>query len=87
MALRFRVLPSLSRFGSGVGKRCFASSFHNADNVRIVEVGPRDGFQNEKQIVPLSIKIELLEHLSVTGLTSIEAGAFVSPKWVPQVCP
>jgi isopropylmalate/homocitrate/citramalate synthase len=54
-------------------------------HVRIVEVGPRDGLQNEKAIVPLSVKVELIDRLSGTGLSVIEAGAFVSPKWVPQM--
>jgi hydroxymethylglutaryl-CoA lyase len=53
--------------------------------VRIVEVGPRDGLQNEKKSIPLATKIELVERLSRTGLSFIEAGSFVSPKWVPQV--
>lgn len=56
------------------------------NRVKIVEVGPRDGLQNEKQIIPLATKIELIERLAKTGLTTIEAGSFVSPKWVPQVC-
>lgn len=53
--------------------------------VRLVEVGPRDGLQNEKEIVPAAVKIELINRLSETGLTTIESGAFVSPKWVPQM--
>ncbi len=53
--------------------------------VRIVEVGPRDGLQNEKAIVPTAAKIELIDRLSATGLRSIEATSFVSPKWVPQL--
>jgi hydroxymethylglutaryl-CoA lyase len=53
--------------------------------VRIVEVGPRDGLQNEKAIVPTAAKIELVDRLSRTGLRSIEATSFVSPKWVPQL--
>ena len=53
--------------------------------VRIVEVGPRDGLQNEKAIVPTAAKIELIDRLSATGLQSIEATSFVSPKWVPQL--
>jgi hydroxymethylglutaryl-CoA lyase len=53
--------------------------------VKIVEVGPRDGLQNEKTIVPLAVKVELIDRLSDTGLPVIEAGAFVSPKWVPQM--
>jgi hydroxymethylglutaryl-CoA lyase len=53
--------------------------------VRLVEVGPRDGLQNEKAIVPTAAKIELIDRLSATGLRSIEATSFVSPKWVPQL--
>jgi hydroxymethylglutaryl-CoA lyase len=53
--------------------------------VRIVEVGPRDGLQNEKTLVPTAAKIELIDRLSATGLLSIEATSFVSPKWVPQL--
>jgi hydroxymethylglutaryl-CoA lyase len=53
--------------------------------VRIVEVGARDGLQNEKTIVPTPAKIELIDRLSDTGLQTIEATSFVSPKWVPQL--
>jgi hydroxymethylglutaryl-CoA lyase len=53
--------------------------------VRIVEVGPRDGLQNEKAIVPTPAKVELIDRLSATGLQCIEATSFVSPKWVPQL--
>jgi hydroxymethylglutaryl-CoA lyase len=53
--------------------------------VRIVEVGARDGLQNEKTIVPAATKIELINRLSATGLQTIEATSFVSPKWVPQL--
>jgi hydroxymethylglutaryl-CoA lyase len=53
--------------------------------VRLVEVGPRDGLQNEKQPVPAAVKIELVDRLADCGLTAIEATAFVSPKWVPQM--
>jgi len=53
--------------------------------VRIVEVGPRDGLQNEKTIVSTAAKIELIDRLTATGLRSIEATSFVSPKWVPQL--
>ncbi|KAL5126500.1 Hydroxymethylglutaryl-CoA lyase, mitochondrial [Glycine soja] len=53
--------------------------------VKIVEVGPRDGLQNEKNIVPTSVKIELIHRLASTGLSVIEATSFVSPKWVPQL--
>ena len=55
------------------------------DFVTIVEVGPRDGLQNEKQILPTSLKVELIERLGRCGLPAIEAGSFVSPKWVPQM--
>ncbi len=53
--------------------------------VKIVEVGPRDGLQNEKQVVPTATKIELIERLADAGLRAIEATSFVSPKWVPQM--
>ena len=53
--------------------------------VRIVEVGPRDGLQNEQVDIGTAAKIELIDRLSKTGLRSIEATAFVSPKWVPQM--
>lgn len=53
--------------------------------VRIVEVGPRDGLQNEPVAVPTNVKIKLIEELAAAGLEEIEAGAFVSPKWVPQM--
>lgn len=53
--------------------------------IRIVEVGARDGLQNEKAIIPTATKIELIDRLSATGLRTIEATSFVSPKWVPQL--
>nr|KAF6378340.1 3-hydroxy-3-methylglutaryl-CoA lyase [Myotis myotis] len=53
--------------------------------VKIVEVGPRDGLQNEKNIVPTSVKIRMIDMLSEAGLPVIEATSFVSPKWVPQM--
>ncbi len=53
--------------------------------VRMVEVGPRDGLQNEAQIVPAATKIALIEQLADAGLTVVEAGSFVSPKWIPQM--
>lgn len=55
------------------------------DFVKIVEVGPRDGLQNEKVIVPTDVKIELIKLLVSSGLSVVEATSFVSPKWVPQV--
>ena len=53
--------------------------------VRLVDVGPRDGLQNEKEIVATAVKIELIERLAAAGLKSVEATSFVSPKWVPQM--
>jgi len=53
--------------------------------VRIVEVGPRDGLQNEKGAVPTAVKLELIERLADAGLRAVEATAFVSPKWIPQM--
>ena len=53
--------------------------------VRIVEVGPRDGLQNEKAIIGTADKIALIDRLSATGLRTIEATSFVSPKWIPQL--
>src|SRR6185503_3873089 len=55
------------------------------NKVKIVEVGPRDGLQNEPREVPTEVKLELIERLAAAGLTSVEATAFVSPKWVPQM--
>ncbi len=53
--------------------------------VRMVEVGPRDGLQNEKSMVPTAVKVELVNRLSDAGLSVVEAASFVSPKWVPQM--
>lgn len=55
------------------------------DKVKLVEVGPRDGLQNEKKNIPTSVKIEFINRLSDTGLSVIEATSFVSPKWIPQL--
>jgi hydroxymethylglutaryl-CoA lyase len=54
-------------------------------SVKLVEVGPRDGLQNESASLPTATKVELIDRLSKTGLRVIEAGSFVSPKWVPQM--
>jgi hydroxymethylglutaryl-CoA lyase len=53
--------------------------------VKLVEVGPRDGLQNEKQIIPTAVKVGLIDRLCDAGLAVIEAGSFVSPDWVPQM--
>jgi hydroxymethylglutaryl-CoA lyase len=55
------------------------------DFVKIVEVGPRDGLQNEPGEVPTAVKVELIERLADAGLAAVEATAFVSPKWIPQM--
>src|SRR3546814_10039098 len=55
------------------------------DSVKIVEVAPRDGLQNEKQIIAADIKIDLVNRLSNAGFQNVEAASFVSPKWVPQM--
>jgi hydroxymethylglutaryl-CoA lyase len=57
----------------------------SAEHVRLVEVGPRDGLQNERVTLPPSVRVQLLKKLAAAGLRSIEAGAFVSPRWVPQM--
>ncbi len=53
--------------------------------VKLVEVGPRDGLQNEKETIPVEVKVELVDRLTAAGLPNIEAASFVSPKWVPQM--
>jgi hydroxymethylglutaryl-CoA lyase len=60
-------------------------SFNLPKSVKIVEVGPRDGLQNEKDLVPLEVKVDLVNRLSKAGFQNIEAAAFVSPKWTPQM--
>jgi len=58
---------------------------HHPSAVRLVEVGPRDGLQNEATLVPTEVKVELIERLADAGLPAVEATSFVSPKWVPQM--
>lgn len=58
---------------------------HYPSAVRLVEVGPRDGLQNEATLVPTEVKVELIERLADAGLPAVEATSFVSPKWVPQM--
>jgi hydroxymethylglutaryl-CoA lyase len=53
--------------------------------VKVVEVGPRDGLQNEKQILTVEQKVKLVDGLAQAGLKVVETGSFVSPKWVPQM--
>ncbi|EQM77967.1 hydroxymethylglutaryl-CoA lyase [Stutzerimonas stutzeri] len=57
----------------------------NNDAARLVEVGPRDGLQNEPQVLPVETRIRLIERRAAAGLRDIEVGAFVSPRWVPQM--
>jgi hydroxymethylglutaryl-CoA lyase len=60
-------------------------SSHLPKFVKIVEVGPRDGLQNEKEFVPIDVKVNLINQLSSAGFPNIEAASFVSPKWIPQM--
>jgi hypothetical protein len=81
--------PRLSLFSalrSPYSARRFATESRlTSDHVRIVEVGARDGLQNEKKSIPMKTKLDLIERLAKTGVTTIEAGSFVPAKWVPQV--
>ncbi|KAJ3120216.1 hypothetical protein HK100_012891 [Physocladia obscura] len=78
-------------FSSTIAAKCvlstksFSTRVESNTFVKIVEVGPRDGLQNESKLVPTATKIALINQLSATGLSVIEATAFVSPKWVPQM--
>ena len=70
---------------STLRRRAYATSEAPRERVRIVEVGPRDGLQNEKAVIPPKVKAELINRLTAAGMDIIESGSFVSPKWVPQV--
>ncbi|OJZ91901.1 hypothetical protein ASPFODRAFT_176134 [Aspergillus luchuensis CBS 106.47] len=85
--MTFRPRMSLfSAFRTAPARRRFATEARlTTDHVRIVEVGPRDGLQNEKKSIPLATKLQLIEKLAKTGVTTIEAGSFVPAKWVPQM--
>ncbi|KAK3989600.1 hypothetical protein QBC44DRAFT_82363 [Cladorrhinum sp. PSN332] len=93
---RFLLRRPYLQAGRGVsGFRTFATesnqppgqyaSAASSDRIKLVEVGPRDGLQNEKGIISLDTKLQLIERLAKAGLNNIEAGSFVSPKWVPQM--
>jgi hypothetical protein len=84
MTWRKEAMASLRLFRLNIRKLSM-SSHKLPSRVKIVEVGPRDGLQNEKRVVTTSTKVELIDRLSKTGLSVIEVGSFVSPKWVPQV--
>ena len=72
-----RIAPALTRS---------ARVLPSAPNyVNVVEVGPRDGLQNEPNAVSTAVKAELIDRLGDAGVSIIESGSFVSPKWVPQV--
>ncbi|MBA0771295.1 hypothetical protein Gotri_019779 [Gossypium trilobum] len=93
--------PKVRLLGNDDGDAVRFSTYHYSSNcnhsptnkvlrnlpahVKIVEVGPRDGLQNEKEIVPTSTKVQLIKMLVSSGLTVVEATSFVSPKWVPQL--
>ncbi|OQV09040.1 hypothetical protein CLAIMM_13222 [Cladophialophora immunda] len=73
---------------SGGRRRHYSKStggFSGGRDVRILEVGPRDGLQNIKDVIPTATKLELIQRLAATGLRDIEATSFVSPRWVPQL--
>ncbi|KAI8037971.1 hydroxymethylglutaryl-CoA lyase, mitochondrial [Drosophila gunungcola] len=76
-------IAQIRPLASLIAKRTAVTSA--ANQVRIVEVGPRDGLQNEPKLLPAATKIELINQLSETGLQTIEATSFVSAKWVPQM--
>jgi hydroxymethylglutaryl-CoA lyase len=78
--------PRIARLPARLGLRNFSTTRASlADHVRIVEVGPRDGLQNEKTSIPLHTKLDLISRLAQTGVTHLEAGSFVPAKWVPQM--
>jgi hydroxymethylglutaryl-CoA lyase len=76
---------ALTRIVSQHIRSCQLSSSSTNNFVRIFEVGPRDGLQNEKTHVPTPVKVEFINRLSRTGVQFIEVTSFVSPKWVPQM--
>ncbi|PYI24662.1 CLN3-domain-containing protein [Aspergillus violaceofuscus CBS 115571] len=78
-------LFSVLRSAPAARRRFATEARLTSDHVRIVEVGPRDGLQNEKKAIPLETKLELIRRLAKTGVTTIEAGSFVPAKWVPQM--
>ncbi|KAL4992278.1 CLN3 protein-domain-containing protein [Aspergillus falconensis] len=79
------VLRLLSTLRASPTRRFATEARLTSDHVRIVEVGPRDGLQNEKKSIPLETKLQLISKLAKTGVTTIEAGSFVPAKWVPQM--
>lgn len=87
-SLRSVIKTTTPRLGFSRSRRFYSlpSSSPTKQDVRIVEVGPRDGLQNEKAaIIPVEVKVELIDRLTRAGVMTVEAGSFVSPKWVPQM--
>ncbi|KAL4867730.1 hypothetical protein BDV12DRAFT_117668 [Aspergillus spectabilis] len=78
-------LGLLSALRAPPARRFATEARLTSDHVRIVEVGPRDGLQNEKKTISLDTKLQLISKLAKTGVTTIEAGSFVPAKWVPQM--
>ena len=62
-----------------------STSLASEPEVHLFEVGPRDGLQNEPEIIPIEQKLELVQRLALTGLRQIEVTSFVSPRWIPQL--
>ncbi len=79
----FQIDPGLSKKPGRIPYNVAMTSLPT--KVRIVEMGPRDGLQNEPGTVPTAVKLELIDRLADAGLTAIESTAFVSPKWIPQM--
>ncbi|XP_053977236.1 hydroxymethylglutaryl-CoA lyase, mitochondrial [Hylaeus volcanicus] len=75
----------ISKLSFNVRNFSIKSVRKSSNFIKIVEVGPRDGLQNERNIVPTEIKVDFINRLSESGLKSIEVTSFVSPKWVPQM--
>ncbi|KAL2952514.1 hypothetical protein AAZX31_19G115400 [Glycine max] len=80
-----RCLNWTSRSNANSQASCYVLLTSIPDYVKIVEVGARDGLQNEKAIIPTNVKVELIKLLVSSGLSVVEATSFVSPKWVPQL--
>ncbi|KAF8874863.1 hypothetical protein BD779DRAFT_1630174 [Infundibulicybe gibba] len=83
--LASRYLPTIPKRLAHLSQRTYATASPSNNLVNIVEVGPRDGLQNEKGVIPVDVKVELVNRLARAGAQNIEAGSFVSPKWVPQM--
>src|SRR5512143_1247722 len=73
------------RVGASMARTPEEAKMNYPKRVRLVEVGPRDGLQNEARPVPVEAKVKLIDALSAAGHSAVEAGSFVSPKWVPQM--